>query len=219
MVTLKLAQTADGYAAGGLYDSRLAITGLAANGAVHVMRAMHDAIMIGNGTAVTDDPLLTVRLPGLETRKPLRIVLDAALTLSPRSRLALTAREFPTLVIAAEEASFEAAARLSDTGIEIERIGQAPGDRLDLALVLARLAERGLTRIFSEGGPRVAAHLIASNYADEVILFTSPKPLGHEGVTALDDLSRATLADPVRYSLAEDHLVGADRLQRYERVL
>ena len=75
-MTLKLAETADGFVAGGPHDPRLAITGVAANGAVHVMRAMHDAIMVGVGTILADDPLMTVRLPGVAA-KPLRIVLDS----------------------------------------------------------------------------------------------------------------------------------------------
>ena len=99
MVTLKLALTADGYAAGDEHDPRLAITGEAANGAVQVMRSLHDAIMIGVGTARDDDPLLTVRLPGVAQR-PLRVVLDTQLELPLRSRLVATAREFPTLVVA-----------------------------------------------------------------------------------------------------------------------
>ena len=72
MVTLKIAQTADGQAAGGEHDQRLAITGLAANLRTHVLRAMHDAIMVGIGTVLGDDPLMTVRLPGCHLR-PLRV--------------------------------------------------------------------------------------------------------------------------------------------------
>ena len=76
----------------------------------HIERALHGAIMVGHGTAAVDDPLLTVRLPGLESVKPLRVVLDARLRLSRRSRLAATARETPTLVIAGEGVTDAAAA-------------------------------------------------------------------------------------------------------------
>ena len=89
MVTLKLARTADGYAAGDEHDPRLAITGEAANLRVQVMRSLHDAIMIGVGTALGDDPLLTVRLLGVQLR-PLRVVLDSRL--SPAAALAACAR-------------------------------------------------------------------------------------------------------------------------------
>lgn len=86
-VTLKLAETADGFAAGDVHDGRLMITGRSANNRVQAMRAAHDAIMIGAGTARIDDPLLTVRLPGLEARNPLRIVLDTNLSLPQNARL------------------------------------------------------------------------------------------------------------------------------------
>lgn len=95
LVTLKLARTADGYAAGDEHDPRLAITGEAANLRVQIMRSMHDAIMIGVGTALADDPLLTVRMPGAEAVRPLRVVLDGRLQLPTRSRLCATARAFP----------------------------------------------------------------------------------------------------------------------------
>ena len=119
MVTLKLAETADGFAAGGAHDPRLAITGAAANNSVHVMRAMHDAIMVGAGTVRADDPLMTVRLPGLENRRPLRVVLDTGLSISPRSRLVATAREFPVLVICGPKASPDAQAELESHGVQV----------------------------------------------------------------------------------------------------
>ena len=161
MVTLKLAETADGFVAGGPHDPRLAITGAAANGAVHVLRAMHDAIMVGSGTVVADDPLMTVRLPGLAA-KPLRIVLDRDLSLSARSRVMLTAAEAPTLVVAGEAATCPAAL----SGVEILRAPVGPDGRLDLGAVLVLLAARGVTRILSEGGPRVAEHLLAHSLVD-----------------------------------------------------
>jgi diaminohydroxyphosphoribosylaminopyrimidine deaminase/5-amino-6-(5-phosphoribosylamino)uracil reductase len=93
MVTLKMAQTPDGYAAGAVHDQRLRITGPIADAYTHVQRALHDAILVGAGTAREDDPLMTVRLPGMEDIKPLRVVLDERLAVSPRSRLSATARE------------------------------------------------------------------------------------------------------------------------------
>ena len=91
-VTLKLAETADGFASAGSNDARLRITGPIADLRVQIMRSTHEAIMIGIETALADDPALTVRLPGLD-RKPLRVVLDTHLRLPERSRLAATARD------------------------------------------------------------------------------------------------------------------------------
>jgi diaminohydroxyphosphoribosylaminopyrimidine deaminase / 5-amino-6-(5-phosphoribosylamino)uracil reductase len=217
-VTLKLAETLDGYAAGDEHDPRLAITSAPANARTHVLRAMHDCIMVGAGTARADDPLMTVRAPGLEQRKPLRVVLDAKLTLPSRSRLAASARETPVLVLAGPHADESHARDLRETGVEIAPVALTADGRVDLRSALSTLAARNVTRVFSEGGPRVGARLIGEGLADEVILFTAPKPRGR-GVPALDFSARVILADPRRYRLVEDSMLGPDRMRRYERVL
>lgn len=217
MVTLKLAETADGYAAGSDHDPRLTITGLAANQRVQMMRAAHDAIMIGIGTAKADDPLLTVRLPGLDAIRPLRIVLDAKLELPLRSRLVTTARDVPLLVLCAADAPAEREAALSEAGATVARL-EAPGPRIDLKQALQRLGSLGLTRIFSEGGPRIGAELIRQGLADDVVIFTSPRPLGREGAPALAPDARAMLFEPGRYDLLGESRVGNDRMREYERI-
>jgi diaminohydroxyphosphoribosylaminopyrimidine deaminase/5-amino-6-(5-phosphoribosylamino)uracil reductase len=218
MTTLKLARTADGYAAGDEHDPRLPITGEAANARVQVMRAMHDAIMVGIGTALGDDPLLTVRLPGVEGIKPLRVVLDARLQLSPRSRLGVTARDFPTLAIATDAAPAERAAALQAVGVDVQRVPGDENGRIDLLEALRALNRRGVRRVFSEGGPRIAAALIKRRLADEVILFTAKKPLGRLGLSALDDLSLGALEDRAHFREAEIGCFGADEMRRFERL-
>jgi diaminohydroxyphosphoribosylaminopyrimidine deaminase/5-amino-6-(5-phosphoribosylamino)uracil reductase len=219
MVSLKLAMTADYYAAGPAGDPRLVITGALANGLVHLMRAMHDAVMTGIGTILADDSLLGVPLPGLEDRKPLRVVLDSDLRLPSSSRLAATAAKIPTLIVAGGGASEARAARLREAHIEVAHVRRDAGGRIALDAAFELLAERGLTRIFCEGGPRVAAGLIGQGLADEVIIFASPEPLGKEGVLGLDPNTAALLADPTHYRLAETRMIGADRLTRHERVV
>ena len=218
MVTLKLAETLDGYASGDQHDPRLTITSAPANARTHTLRAMHDAIMVGIGTAQADDPLMTVRAPGLEDRKPLRVVLDAKLALSPRSRLATSAREAPVLVLSDAKADAARAGILRDAGVELAPVTLGSDGRVEIRSGLAALAQRGITRVFSEGGPRVGAQLIAQGLADEVVIFTAPKPHGR-GVQALSKEARALLADPRRYALVEDTKIGVDRMRRYERVL
>jgi diaminohydroxyphosphoribosylaminopyrimidine deaminase / 5-amino-6-(5-phosphoribosylamino)uracil reductase len=218
MVTLKLARTADGYAAGGENDARLAITGQAANLRVQVLRSMHDAIMIGVGTALDDDPLLTVRLPGARAIKPLRVVLDARLRLSPRSRLGATAREFPTLAIATGAASPARARALEEAGVGVERVAGDDEGHVDLLSALRALARRGVARVLSEGGPAVGSALIARGLADEVILFTARKPLGRPGLPALDGAALSALEDGARYSEAEIGRFGGDEMRRFERL-
>ena len=215
-VTLKLAQTADGYAAGDEHDSRLAITGEIANLRVQSLRSMNDAIMVGIGTAIGDDPLLTIRLPG-HVQKPLRVVLDSRLRLPASSRLAATARDLPTLVIATAAASTQSEAELHARGVMTQRVGAGPRGGVNLAEALACLAARGMTRIFSEGGPDVASALIQQDLADEVIFFTSAKPLGRAGRAALSPAARRALADPNRYSSAESVDYGPDRMSRWMR--
>ena len=215
-VTLKLAQTADGFASAGLNDARLRITGPIADLRVQVMRATHEAIMVGVGTALGDDPALTVRLLGLD-RKPLRVVLDTHLRLPERSRLAATAHDFPTLVIAGEAAPEEAARRLIHQSVTIERVPLDAEAHVDLAAALKALAARGITRVFSEGGPRVAARLIALALADEVALITAEKPLGRPGVAALEADARAALGDPSRYRPAQTVECGPDTMRLWRR--
>jgi diaminohydroxyphosphoribosylaminopyrimidine deaminase/5-amino-6-(5-phosphoribosylamino)uracil reductase len=216
-VTLKLAETADGFASGGSHDARLRITGPIADLRVQVMRSTHEAIMVGIETTLIDDPALTVRLPGID-RKPLRVVLDTHFRLPERSRLAATAGDVPTLVIAGAAAPDEAARRLHRLGVMIERVPLDAGGRVDLHQALRALAARGITRVFSEGGPRVAARLIALGLADAVALVTADKPLGRPGVAALDAQARAALLDGSRYCPVETLGYGPDTMRLWERV-
>jgi diaminohydroxyphosphoribosylaminopyrimidine deaminase/5-amino-6-(5-phosphoribosylamino)uracil reductase len=215
-VMLKLAETADGFAAGGAHDPRLRITGEIANLRVQVMRSIHEAIMVGVGTALADDPALTVRLIGVD-RKPLRVVLDTHLSLPARSRLVASARDVPTLVLAGADAPEEAARRLAGFGVTIERIRLDADGRIDLNEALRALSRRGVTRLFSEGGPGVAARLLGLGLADEVALITAEKPLGRPGVPALAAEARAALLDPSRYRLRETMPYGADAMRVWER--
>ena len=219
MLSLKLAETADGYAAGPAGAPRLTITGEVANAHVHMMRAMHDAVLVGSGTARCDNPLLSVRLPGLDAIKPLRIVLDSTLAVSAGSRLAATASGLPTLVITTETAPAEKGASLAAKGIEIMRVACDKSGHVDLAAALAHLAARGITRIFCEGGPHLAAALLQQEFADEIILLTGAAALGAPGLPALNAADRGLLSDPMRYRRVEERMIGPDRLRRYERVV
>jgi diaminohydroxyphosphoribosylaminopyrimidine deaminase / 5-amino-6-(5-phosphoribosylamino)uracil reductase len=156
-----------------------------------------------------------VRLPGVD-RKPLRVILDTHLRLPERSRLAATVQDVPTLVIAGPAAPDEAARRLHGLGVMIERVGLDPEGRVDLHQALRALAARGITRVFSEGGPKVAARLIALGLADEVALITADKPLGRPGVGALAPEARAALLDETRYRPIETLDYGPDTMRLWE---
>jgi len=216
MVTLKLAQTADGFAAGGAYDRRLMITGQAANAKVQILRSLHDAIMVGIGTAQDDDPLMTVRIAGAHYA-PLRVVLDARAELELKSRLVQSAGDVSVLVICGPDAPQSRVEALQKAGVMVETVPLSAG-QLDLAAALRALSARGVNRVFSEGGPRVAGSLIAQGLADEIMLFTSPKPFGREGVPALAQAARAQLANAALFHKQHDGLIGVDRFEIFERI-
>lgn len=212
-VTLKLAISADGKA--GLAGPRpMSITGEAARARVHRMRAMNDAILIGIGTALADDPQLTCRLPGMERFSPVRVVLDSRLRLPPGSAMAQSARATPVWVVAAPDAPAEAARVLQAQGVEILRVRSEAG-RLDLPSTLRLLAERGITRLMVEGGPAVAAAFVTADLVDEAALFRSPKSIGPEGIDALDGLRLDGLTQRLASQASEP--IGEDSVEFFAR--
>ncbi len=216
MVTLKLAQTADGYCApaGG---GRLQISSDAAMREVHLLRACHDAILVGVGTVLSDNPQLNVRLKGLEDRSPVRVILDSQLRLPLASALVRTAGSIPVWVIAADDAPAAPELALREQGVEVMRVGRGTGGALDLAAALQLLAFRGITRIFSEGGPTVAEALATAGLADTIIVSTADHRLGSEGVTAFRKGLTSALADRKRYILVGGQRHGTDTFTTYER--
>lgn len=217
-VTLKLALSDDGKVA--LAGRRpVAITSDLANARVHLMRAMNDAILIGIGTALADDPALTCRLPGLFSRSPVRVVLDPALRLPPTSRLVQTAGETPLWVFTRPDAPADTEARLRAAGADVLRIPTATdGPRLDLPAVLQALAGRGITRLMVEGGPTVAAALLRADLVDEAVLIHGSATIGPDGVDALDGLPLTALTASPALVLHETAVLGPDRLDGYARV-
>ncbi|KQP05740.1 bifunctional diaminohydroxyphosphoribosylaminopyrimidine deaminase/5-amino-6-(5-phosphoribosylamino)uracil reductase [Methylobacterium sp. Leaf93] len=212
---LKLARTQDGFASGAP-DERLRITGPIADGAVHLWRAHADAILVGIGTARADDPSLTVRLPGLSQRSPLRIVLDSTLRLSPASHLVRSARDIPTLVMTTRSAPIHAKRMLTSFGVETIQVTACSSGRIDLSAALARLAEHGLTRICCEGGPHLADSLAAADLVDVCTLVTGPRAIGGGGLPAVGEALKARLHEP-SFGVTETHAFGPDRSVTYER--
>ncbi len=190
-VTLKLAISADGKA--GLAGRKPApITGKSARTRVHLMRSMNDAILVGIGTVLADDPQLTCRLPGMAARSPVRVVLDAGLRLPPDGALARGATQIPVWVIAAPSGREDAEAALRQQGVEVIRAPAEDG-RIDLAATLRLLAGRGITRLMVEGGPTVAAAFVAADLVDEAALLRSPRTIGADGIDALEAMPLSAL--------------------------
>jgi diaminohydroxyphosphoribosylaminopyrimidine deaminase/5-amino-6-(5-phosphoribosylamino)uracil reductase len=216
MVTFKIARTADGYA-GGAGGVPLAVSSPVAGGWVHLQRAHYDAIMLGIGSVLSDDPRLTVRLPGMADRSPIRVILDTHLRLPLTSKLVRTAREVPVWVIAAETAPVEPEQALVEAGVEVMRVSRGRDGHLDLREALTLLGTRGINRVFSEGGPRIGEKLALAGLADEVIVSTAPKTLGQPGIVAVRPGLAAELADPDLYALVETGLIGQDRFEHFTR--
>ncbi|WP_276607108.1 bifunctional diaminohydroxyphosphoribosylaminopyrimidine deaminase/5-amino-6-(5-phosphoribosylamino)uracil reductase RibD [Rhodobacter sp. SY28-1] len=212
-VTLKLAATLDGRIATASGESRW-ITGPEARRRVHAMRLAHDAVMVGSGTAVADDPDLTVRDMGA-VRQPVRVVLDRALRHSPDSRLGRTAGDHPVWILHGTSAPQTARAAWSQTGATLIEVPEAAG-QLDLTAALRSLADRGLTRILSEGGSTLAAALVRAGLVDELMLFSAGALIGADGHPALGALRLNALADAPRLALVETLQVGPDLMSLWQ---
>jgi diaminohydroxyphosphoribosylaminopyrimidine deaminase/5-amino-6-(5-phosphoribosylamino)uracil reductase len=214
-VLLKLAASADGKA--GLPGRKPAgITGEAARARVHQMRAENDAILVGIGTVLSDDPHLTCRLPGMMEWSPVRVILDAKLRIPLATSIVGTARETPTWVFTTPNASPVAEDILKAKGVEVFRVDGKDG-RLDLAAVLTALAGRGITRLMVEGGPTIAAAFIKADLVDEAALFRSPNPLG-QGIDLLEGLPLTALTKSPKLKPVASEAVGGDTLETFERI-
>ncbi|MGP9810918.1 bifunctional diaminohydroxyphosphoribosylaminopyrimidine deaminase/5-amino-6-(5-phosphoribosylamino)uracil reductase RibD [Rhodopseudomonas sp. NSM] len=215
-VVLKLAvSTDDKIAASG--HKPVAITGEAARARVHLLRARSDAILVGIGTVLADDPELTVRLPGMAAQSPIRVVLDPSLRIPGDSRLVHSARATPLWLVASEVAEAASAMRLGAAGAQVIHVADrkgAPG--LDLAAVLTALSEKGVTRLMVEGGARVASALVAGKLVDEIWLLRGETTIGADGVDALDKLPLSTITRSPAWRARESERLGSDTLTVYD---
>jgi diaminohydroxyphosphoribosylaminopyrimidine deaminase/5-amino-6-(5-phosphoribosylamino)uracil reductase len=218
-VILKLAVSSDDKigAAGG---KPVAITGEAARARVHLLRAQCDAILVGIGTVRADDPSLTCRLPGMEARSPVRVVLDRGLRISGSSKLVHTARETPLWVMTSDLSEAPAAMKLGAAGAQVMRVATstAPPPGLDLMAVLHALADKGITRLMVEGGARVASSFISAGLADEVWLLRGPEAIGTGGIAALDALPLSAITQSPAFRVRASESLQNDTLTVYERV-
>lgn len=208
-VTLKLASTLDGRIATRTGESRW-ISGPEARARAHLLRSASDAILVGAGTARADDPLLDVRLPGLEACKPVRVVADPSLTTPVGGRLVKTAKAQPLWLLAAPESDAARREAYRDTGAEIIEIERGPEGGLDAAKMLAAFGARGLNEVLCEGGGRLAASLLSAGLVDRLIWVGAGLAIGAEGAPALGPLGLDRLAEASRFALRDVRRVGAD---------
>jgi len=212
LVTLKIAQSIDGKTATATGESKW-ITGEAARAYGHLLRARHDAILIGIGTALADDPELTCRLPGLEDRSPLRVVLDTRLKLNDWSKLAQSASETPTLAYTTADGG----GALTACGVEVVKVARDARGRPNVTAVLADLAKRGVTRVLVEGGATVHASFLDRGLADRLEIFRSPMVLGAAGQCGISSLATMTLGEAPRFRPTGRRGLGPDLLESFAR--
>jgi diaminohydroxyphosphoribosylaminopyrimidine deaminase/5-amino-6-(5-phosphoribosylamino)uracil reductase len=185
---------------------------------VHLLRAQCDAILVGIGTVQADDPRLTCRLPGMEARSPVRVVLDRSLRIPGTSRLVHSARETPLWVMTSSLAEAPAAMKLGAAGAQVIRVATAtPRPGLDLRSVLHALSERGITRLMVEGGARVASSFVAAGLVDEVWLLRGADAVGAGGVAALDALPLTSITQSRAFRVRASEILQKDTLTIYER--
>ncbi len=208
LVTLKTATTLDGRIAARSGASRW-ITGEAARAAAHGLRARHDAVLIGAATLRQDDPALTVRLPGLPARPPVRVVLAGRRPLPLKSKLLAKSRLAPVWIVAA---SLKAP---MPRGVEIINLGGRAGTLPKPATVLRALAERGITRLMIEGGGAIAAAFVRAGLVDRLVWFRAASILGGDGIAALAAIGIGEPAKAPRWRLIETRPVGVDTMETY----
>jgi diaminohydroxyphosphoribosylaminopyrimidine deaminase / 5-amino-6-(5-phosphoribosylamino)uracil reductase len=217
-VILKLAVSSDDKI-GASGHKPVAISGEAARARVHLLRAQCDAILVGIGTVRADDPLLTCRLPGMEARSPVRVVLDRSLRIPGASRLVHSARETPLWVMTSSLSEAPAAMKLGAAGAQVIRVAtRATPPGLDLKAVLHALADKGVTRLLVEGGARVASSFVAAGLVDEVWLLRGPDAIGAGGVAALDALPLSAITQSSAFRVRGSEILQSDTLTIYERI-
>jgi diaminohydroxyphosphoribosylaminopyrimidine deaminase / 5-amino-6-(5-phosphoribosylamino)uracil reductase len=213
-VTLKLAVGSDGLLPRGK-GAPVWITGPDARAHGHLLRARNDAILVGRGTVLADNPSLTCRLPGMSCRSPVRVVLDRRLRTPPNARL-FDDLMVPVWLICADEENPNTDA-LQDRGAELVHVAVDDHGLLAVHDALQTLARRGITRVLVEGGPSVARAFLDADFVDEIVIYQGPKPVGGDGLLPFvgDGLDRITSTG--HFTQIEARAFGPDRMTWWRR--
>jgi diaminohydroxyphosphoribosylaminopyrimidine deaminase/5-amino-6-(5-phosphoribosylamino)uracil reductase len=214
LVTFKLATSLDGCIAVATGESQW-ITGPPARDRAHALRASHDAIMVGTGTVVADDPQLTCRLPGLGHRSPVRVVIDRHLRISPASRIIADAPRVPTWVLTLRSADPGRRAMFLANRVTLIDVDDDGEGQIDLAAALGALGERGITRLLVEGGARLAAAFFRARLIDRLVWVHAPLVIGGDGIPAIAGFDLAALADGRAFERLSTETIGDDVLTTF----
>jgi diaminohydroxyphosphoribosylaminopyrimidine deaminase / 5-amino-6-(5-phosphoribosylamino)uracil reductase len=216
MVTLKLASTLDGRIATQSGESQW-ITGAEARRLAHALRGRHDAVMVGVGTVLADNPDLTCRIPGFRPIPNVRVIADSHLRTSLTSRLLTTAAEVPTWFLLREGTNLAREEAFVDLGAKLIKIpGSSAG--VDLNAAMAALGTAGLTRVLVEGGGQLAAALLRADLVDRIAWFHAPTVMGGDGWPAVQAFGTTSLDQMPRFRRDSVTVVGDDMLSEYVRL-
>ncbi|POF28948.1 diaminohydroxyphosphoribosylaminopyrimidine deaminase/5-amino-6-(5-phosphoribosylamino)uracil reductase [Roseibium marinum] len=207
-VFLKLAASRDGYI-GKAGEGQIRISGELSMRKVHGFRAAYDAILIGSGTALADDPQLTCRLPGLAERSPVRVVVDRFARLPLGSKLVRTCADVPVWLICGNAADPDGIDALAEAGVNVIRV-PASETGIEPSVILSALATRGITRLMVEGGARIAASFLTADLVDDLCVVTGDILIGEDGIPALHGLDLADVLRDPRFKRVDTGKFGPD---------
>jgi diaminohydroxyphosphoribosylaminopyrimidine deaminase/5-amino-6-(5-phosphoribosylamino)uracil reductase len=214
LITWKVASSLDGRIATGGGHSQW-ITGELARRRAHLLRAEHDAVLIGSHTAIVDRPRLTCRLAGLEARSPVRVIADSRLQLPLTDPLVAEAGEAPTWILTLAGADKARKEAYRSAGVEVIEVPAEENGRLDLTAALIELGGRGLTRVMVEGGGRLAASLLGAGLIDRIEWFRAPAVIGGDGIGAAAALGLDRVDRAPRFERIDSVALGEDVLESY----
>jgi diaminohydroxyphosphoribosylaminopyrimidine deaminase/5-amino-6-(5-phosphoribosylamino)uracil reductase len=215
-VTLKLAVGSDGLVPKG-DGAPVWITGPDARAHGHLLRARNDAILVGRGTILADNPTLTCRLPGMSCRSPVRVVLDRRLR-TPSEAQVFDDVMVPVWLVCAAGETYPNADALQERGAEIVPVSVDDEGMLAVQDVMETLADRGITRVLVEGGPQVARALLDADLIDEAVVYQGEKPAGDGGLLPFvtDGLDRLTSTG--QFTQIRGRAFGPDRMTWWRRM-
>lgn len=197
-ITLKMATTLDGKIATQSGESKW-ITGELSRKFSHKLRACHDAVLVGSGTVVADNPSLICRLPGFQNKHKLRIIVDGRLRTPLNGELAQTAKEVPVLIYTHSKNKKQKIKKLESLGVKIVVL-EKNGKHLDIKELMKEISSLGITRLLIEGGGVLNSSLMANDLVDEIAWFRSPCILGNDGVPAIENLGLDKLEKRKKFS-------------------
>ncbi len=216
LLTLKLAATLDGRIATGSGESRW-ITGEPARRLAHALRGRHDAVLVGVGTVLADDPELTCRIPGFRPTPVVRVIVDTHLRTALTSRLVATATESPTWMLIRAGTDPDRRRAVAELGVRVIEVAGADAG-VDLGKGLAALAEAGLTQVLVEGGAKIAAALLRADLVDRIAWFHAPSVMGADGWPAVQAFGVTHLDLMPRFAPRGVRMVGDDVLSEFARI-